>query len=79
MKMKYVLFMLAATVFNIVVTVICFIILSFLYTVILVPRVHEETAFVGFSLLFVVSVVLSFFIYNQALKLITKKYPQLKP
>ena len=68
-------FMAAATVFNVLVTAVCFVILSLLYMVFLIPYINEEMAFLGFSFLFVVSLVLSFFIYQRALKLYLKKWP----
>jgi len=65
---KLVLFLLAATVFNIGATAICFIILMLLYTALLVPHIPAESAFFGLPLLFTVSIVLSFFIYQKVLK-----------
>jgi len=65
---KIVLFMLAATIFNIVITALCFIILMLFYTALLVPHMPAESAFFGLPLLFTASIVLSFFIYQKVLK-----------
>ena len=67
-KLKLVLFMLAATVFNIAATAICFIILMLLYTALLVPHISAESAFFGLPLLFTASMVLSFIVYQKLLK-----------
>jgi hypothetical protein len=67
--------MFAATVFNIVVTVICFTLLLVLYSFLVIPRIPNETAFIAIPFLFVISVVLSFLIYQRALKVYLKKKP----
>ena len=74
-KTKLLLFMLAATVFNIAVTVICFTTLLLLYSLLLVPRLPAPAAPLGPPVLFVASLVLSFFIYRKALKTYLKKRP----
>ena len=74
-KLQIVLFSFAATVFNIVVTLICFAILALLYIALLIPHIPAETSFLGFPVLFVASIVLSFLIYQRALKLFLKKWP----
>ncbi|MCL1815671.1 MAG: leader peptide processing enzyme [Treponema sp.] len=72
-KAGFALLLFTATVFNIAVTVICFGILWLLYTALLVPRIPEETISIGLPSLFAVSVILSLFIYRQALKGYLKK------
>jgi len=74
-KGAFVLFIIAATVFNIIVTVICFMILLLLYSVFALPYIPDKADAVGFPLLFLVSLVLSFLIYQHALKLYLKKRP----
>ena len=74
-KTKMALFMLVATVINIIFTVICFAILMLLYIVFLVPHIPEASRFVGFPVLFIVSLVVSFFVYKKALKSYLKKHP----
>jgi len=63
------LFILGATVLNIVVTLLCFIIL-FLIVIPLVPQSSQSWVF---ALIFVVSIVASIFVYRVILKLILKK------
>jgi len=67
-NLRLVLFMLAATVFNIAATAISFIILMLLYTALLVPHMPAESAFFGLPLLFTASIILSFFAYQKLLK-----------
>ncbi|GHV86160.1 hypothetical protein AGMMS50230_17680 [Spirochaetia bacterium] len=74
-KTRYIVFMLAATVFNIIVTVICFFVLWLIYMALLVPHIPAESAFVGLPVLFVAALVLSVVIYQRALKVFLKKWP----
>ena len=67
-NLRLVLFMLAATIFKIAATAICFVVLMLLYSALLVPHMPAESAFFGLPLLFTVSIVLSFFIYQKVLK-----------
>jgi len=69
------LFIIAATVFNCIVTVICFFVLMLLYSFFVIPHIPDKANAVGFPLLFLVSLALSFFIYHRALKLYRKKWP----
>ena len=75
-KAKYALFIAAATVFNMAVTIICFTILMLPYSVLLIPRISEKTAYAGVYLLLAAAIVFSFLIYRRALKLYLKKRPQ---
>ena len=74
-KARIALFMLAATVFNILLTVLFLAILMLLFTVLLVPHIPEEAGFIGIPLLFLASFILSFVIYQKVLKFFLKKYP----
>ena len=74
-KRQIVLFVLGATVFNVLVTLICITILMLLYSILLVPNIPENVSFIGFPLIFLASFVLSFLIYQKALKLYLKKHP----
>jgi hypothetical protein len=67
--------MFAATVFNIVVTMICFTLLLLLYSILLVPHIPAERAFIAFPFLFVIAVILSFLVYQRVLKVYLKKKP----
>ena len=74
-KRRIVLFMLGATVFNILLVVICFSVLMLFYSVLLVPIIPENASFIGFLLVLLTSFVLSFLIYQKAIKLYLKKHP----
>ena len=67
------LFILGATLFNIVVTILSFILLLLLYIKLLFPFLPEEGRVWGFVILFVAAIILTFFIYRFALKLLLKK------
>lgn len=72
-KTNSVLFILGATVFNILITVICLLTLSVLYFKFLVPVLPEDVAGWGLPVIFIGSIALSFVIYRAAIKLITKR------
>jgi hypothetical protein len=75
MKGKYIVFLFAATAFNIILVVISFGILLLLYTTLLFPHIPENSNLLGLPLLFLISLVISFFVYQKALKLFLKKHP----
>jgi hypothetical protein len=68
-------FILGATLFNILVSVFCFVVLLFLYARFLIPLFPnpENTAVWGFPFIFIAAVVLSFFIYRLVLKGLLKR------
>jgi membrane protein implicated in regulation of membrane protease activity len=68
-------FILGATLFNILVSVLCFVALLFLYARFLIPLIPspETTAAWGFPFIFIAAVVLSFVIYRFALKRLLKR------
>lgn len=72
-KTNTVLFMLGATVFNIVITVACFVLLLVLYGRLLAPILPAEAAAWGLPIIFVASIVLAFFLYKFAVKFMMKK------
>ncbi|MDR2471149.1 MAG: leader peptide processing enzyme [Treponema sp.] len=72
-KTRLLLFMLAATAFNIAATVIFFTALLLFYSFLLVPRLPPGAASFGPPVLFAVSVVLSFVIYRRLLAAYLKK------
>jgi hypothetical protein len=74
-KTNTLLFILGATVFNILVTVICFLVLFLLYTRFLGVILPEEAFTWGFILVFIGAIVLSFVIYQALLKQLMKKVP----
>jgi hypothetical protein len=72
-KANTLLFILGATVVNIVVTIISFILLFVLYAKYLVPRMPESAAAWGFPVIFIISIALSFLLYRAILKMLLKK------
>jgi hypothetical protein len=64
---------LGATVFNILVTIICFVALFVLFAGLLAPRLPQDAAAWGFPVIFIGAIVLSFIIYRLALKLLFKR------
>ena len=73
-KRKLVFFIIAAVVFNMLLTLICFAILLPLYSFFVIPRIPQEPGFFGFPLVIVISLALSFFIYQRFLALYLKKH-----
>ena len=72
-KLNTLFFVLGATVFNILVTVVSFLLLSSVYVWLLMPRISESAAQMGFALVFILSIVASFVVYRAVLnKLLTK-------
>jgi len=72
-KVNTLLFIVGATIFNILIVVLCFIALTALYLNFLMPSIPEESRSWGFALIFLASIVLSFFLYRLILKYLMKK------
>ena len=72
-KTNTLLFILGGTVFNILTTIVCFIILLVIYSRFLYPLLPESGAAWALPIIFVASIVASFFVYRQAVKMVTKK------
>jgi hypothetical protein len=72
-KSNTLLFILGATVFNIVVTIICFMALFVLFAWLLAPRLPQDAMAWSFPIIFIGAIVLSFVIYRVALKLLFKR------
>jgi hypothetical protein len=62
------LFMLGATVFNILVTIISIVLLLLLYIRFIMPFIPEESAQWGFLVIFIAGIALAFVIYRVILK-----------
>jgi hypothetical protein len=67
------LFILGATVFNILVTVGCIFILLLLYAKLLMPLMPQEAAAVALPVIFIGAIALSFVLYRVVLKQIMKR------
>jgi hypothetical protein len=72
-KVNTLLFILGATVFNILVTVLGFAGLMLIYIKFIMPFLPEEGRAWGFPLIFIGAIVLSFVVYRFVLKLLLKK------
>ncbi|MDR2073030.1 MAG: leader peptide processing enzyme [Spirochaetaceae bacterium] len=74
-KTNTLLFILGATIFNILVTIISFFVLFLLYTRFLSSLLPEEAFTWGFFFVFIGAIALSFVIYRALLKQLLKKIP----
>jgi len=72
-KANTLLFILGATVFNILVTIISFVVFSFLYARFLMALIPEANRPWGFTLIFLASIAVSFLVYRWLLKYLLKK------
>ncbi|GHV69208.1 hypothetical protein AGMMS49928_10760 [Spirochaetia bacterium] len=74
-KTNTLLFILGATVFNILITIVCFVILFIVYAKFMLPLFPEDSAAAGwgFPVIFIAAIALSFVIYRVVLKQIVKK------
>ncbi|GHV73093.1 hypothetical protein AGMMS49940_03950 [Spirochaetia bacterium] len=72
-KTNTLLFILAATLANIVLTLISFFIFYLLYAVLLSPRLPTDSVIWCLALIFLAALVVSFLVYQALLKLFMKK------
>ena len=72
-KVNTLLFVLGATLFNMLITVICFAALLLLYAKKIMPVIPEDGRSWGFPLIFIAAIAISFFVYRLALKIFLKK------
>jgi len=72
-KMNTILFILGATVFNVIIAVISFILLAILYAKFLFPIISPSGQSWGFSLIFIASIAVSIFVYRLVLKALLKR------
>jgi len=72
-KVNTVLFVLGATLFNIIVAVLSFIVLIFLFSRFIAPHISEAAQSSSFSLIFLAAIASSFFIYRIVLKSLIEK------
>jgi uncharacterized membrane protein (DUF485 family) len=68
------LFILGATVFNILITIISFVVLLAIYAKFIMPRIPGEGAAWGFLIIFIAALVLSFVLYRVILKHLLKRF-----
>ena len=72
-KTNTLLFILGGTVFNVLTTVLCFLLLLVLYSSVLASLLPENSGAWMIPIAFIASIVASFFIYRLAIKLLMKK------
>jgi len=72
-RMNTVLFLIGGTVFNIIVTIVCFLLFLLVYSNFLYGRVSESVAAWALPLFFAGAIAASFFIYRLAIKMLMKK------
>jgi branched-subunit amino acid ABC-type transport system permease component len=68
------LFMLGATVFNILVTIVTLLLLMAIYARFIIPILPEEVAQWGFLIIFIAAIALSFVLYRVILKYLMKRF-----
>ena len=67
------LFIILGTVFNIIITVLCFIVFLIIYSSALYPLLPQNSTAWVLPVIFVGSIVVSFFIYRLVIKIFVKK------
>ena len=72
-KTNTLLFILGATVLNVLIMALCFMLLLFIYVRLLVPRLPETVQAWGLPLIFIGSLALSFALYRLILKQLVKR------
>ena len=72
-KLNTFLFIVSATIFNILCVVISFLLLTVLFEKFIMPMMPEQGGAWGFSLIFIISLALSFVIYRFVIKFMVKK------
>ena len=68
------LFMLGATVFNILVTIVSLLLLMAIYARFIMPFIPEEVAQWGFLVIFIAAIALAFVLYRVILKYLMKRF-----
>jgi phosphoglycerol transferase MdoB-like AlkP superfamily enzyme len=72
-KVNTLLFLLGATLFNILVAILSFILLTVLYVNFLMPMVPEASRSWNFTLIFLAAIVISFITYRKLFKYLINK------
>ena len=72
-KTNTLLFLLAGTVFNVLITILFFLVLMAIYIRFIYPMLPEDSAAWALPVIFVLSIAASFFVYRQAVKIVSKK------
>ena len=72
-KTNTLIFILVATVVNVILTIVCFLVLLLIYSQLIFPMLPEESVAWALPILFVLSIVASLIIYRLLIKLMMKK------
>jgi len=72
-KVNTLLFVLGATIFNVIVAVIFFILFTVLFSMFIIPHIPESAQIWGVSLVFLAAIAASFIIYRFVLKFLMAK------
>ena len=72
-KVNTIFFIIGATLFNVIVTILFFFLLLIFYSTVLYPALPETAGVWVMPVIFVISIVGSFFIYRLAVKILMKK------
>jgi len=72
-KLNSILFILCATLFNIIIALISFVVFTLLYLRFLIPKLPEASRSWAFTSIFLVSIGVSFLIYRVVLKYLINK------
>lgn len=73
-KANTVLFLIGATIFNMVTTIASFLVLIVLYGRLLAPLLPESAAAWGLPIIFVAAIAIAFAVYRIAVKILLKKF-----
>jgi len=72
-KLNTVFFILGATLFNVLVAIISFFIFALIYVKFVFNLLPEQSISWGFAIIFIASIVVSFFVYRFLLKFLLRK------
>jgi hypothetical protein len=72
-KTNTLLFILGGTVFNILVTIACFVVLLVIYGKLVYPRLPENSASWAMPVIFIAAIAVSFVVYRVVIKMVMKK------
>jgi len=72
-KLNTILFILGATLFNVIVAVLGFVVFTIIYARFFAPHISEASQAWGLSIIFLAAIVMSFILYRFALKYLMAK------
>ena len=73
-KLNTTLFIIGGTIFNVLVTVLVFLLLFTIYVSFLMPVLPEQGRSWAFTIIFIAAIIAAFFIYRLAINFIVKKF-----